>query len=84
MVRLANFRADVKERILGDHFSIVEAAKKIDFELALLGEGMPVNWQFKKVSLKEGSQLVFGTHYQVYSDFWVTHIWNNLRACCLL
>jgi hypothetical protein len=84
IVRLAGFRADVRDGVLCDLFSIVNGAMKLDSELLSLGESMPAQWKFETVSMKEKSELVFEDYLHVYPDLWVGYIWNNLRTCRLL
>lgn len=84
IVKVANFRADIKESFLADRDRIVHTALNIDSELASLASTMPVEWNFKSIAMKEMSELVFGTCYHVYPDQWVAHIWNSLRVSRLL
>ncbi|RDW74181.1 hypothetical protein BP5796_07623 [Coleophoma crateriformis] len=84
IVKLAVFRADMKELLLCDHYSIVDAATKLDAEFTSLEEEMLVRWHFETVLTKEQSELVFGTYYHAYPDFWEASIWNSLRTCRLL
>ena len=83
MVKVAEFRAAVKEGTLCGCLSIVGAAAYIDAELAYLGENMPGRWRFEKVCLEEPTELLRGNYYHVYPDLWVAYIWNVLRICRL-
>ncbi|TAQ83307.1 hypothetical protein B7494_g8370 [Chlorociboria aeruginascens] len=84
VMKLANFRADVKDGLLCGNRNIVNAALEIDSEISSLAENIPVQWRFKILSIKEKSKLVFGTHYHVYSDLGIAYIWNYIRASRLL
>ncbi|RDW67579.1 hypothetical protein BP6252_08975 [Coleophoma cylindrospora] len=84
IIKLAALRADIKELLLCDHFSIVDAAMKLDAEFTSLEQEMSVQWHFETVFTKEQSELVFGTYYHVYPDLWEASIWNSLRTCRLL
>ena len=84
LIKLAEFRANIRDHILCDNLAVIEAATRIDLELSLLGDQMPVQWQFTTVFMKEKSELVFGSYYHVYPDLWVAHIWNTLRTSRLL
>lgn len=84
VVKVAEFRAEVKDGTLSDCLSIVEAATKLDSELSSLGENMSGQWRFETFCVEERSEFVLGDYYHVYSDLWVAHIWNILRTCRLL
>jgi Fungal specific transcription factor domain len=83
MEKVAKFRADIKQRLLYDQLSIVDAALRLDRELSVLAEDIPIEWEFQCFPTQQ-SEFVFGSYYHVYPDLWVACIWNFIRSCRLV
>ncbi|KAE8147583.1 hypothetical protein BDV25DRAFT_30284 [Aspergillus avenaceus] len=83
-VKVAQFRADVKECIIREDKRIVNKALEIDRGLAALADGMPPRWEFQIIPVKQNSKFACEPHCHVYSDLWMAAIWNNIRTCRLL
>lgn len=84
MGKLAQFRAELKLRVLCDTIKIVNIASCLDQELSALAENMSVEWEFQCMLAEQDSELVFGSYYHVYPDLWMACIWNFIRACRLV
>ncbi|PYH88977.1 hypothetical protein BO71DRAFT_413699 [Aspergillus ellipticus CBS 707.79] len=80
MIKLASFRADIKERVLYDPGGIIKAAEAIDVELITLDDDMTREMPFRIVEVQK-SELVLETYYHVYPDLWAAAAWNHVRAC---
>ncbi|TGO06866.1 hypothetical protein BTUL_0431g00020 [Botrytis tulipae] len=83
IVELTTFRADIKDGILHETTSIIRAAIDLDIKFSSLASEMSRSsqWHYNSISIASTSGTIFGTYYHVYSDFWVTQIWNHLRTC---
>ncbi|ATZ54142.1 hypothetical protein BCIN_10g01620 [Botrytis cinerea B05.10] len=85
IVELTTFRADIKDGILHERSSIIRAAIELDIKFSSLASEMSRSpqWHYDSIPIVSTSSTIFGTYYQVYSDLWVTQIWNHLRTCRL-
>lgn len=83
IVDLASFRADIKDGILHDPVSIIEAAINLDIKFSSLEKEMfkSPQWKYESISTTLTSDLIYGTCHYVYPNLWVTQIWNYLRTC---
>ncbi|PWY82133.1 hypothetical protein BO70DRAFT_396430 [Aspergillus heteromorphus CBS 117.55] len=81
MIKLAGFRADIREAVLCDPGNIIQAAGAIDAELLCLEGDMVAKMPFQTLSAAEKSDLVWDTYYHVYPDLWAAAAWNHVHSC---
>ncbi|KAL4861883.1 hypothetical protein BDV12DRAFT_57300 [Aspergillus spectabilis] len=85
MIKLANFRADVKDDgILGDPRRVIDSALQLDNEILNFSNNIPHEWRFTVHDSKQSPETRTLTYYHVYPDLWVAYTWNYIRACRLL
>ncbi|KAL5455944.1 hypothetical protein PMIN06_004194 [Paraphaeosphaeria minitans] len=65
----------------GDPASIVSDIMKLDGELDLFKFMLQTLWRYEVVRLEGPADHVFGSFYHIYTNPWVTNMWNILRMC---
>ncbi|GKZ33737.1 hypothetical protein AbraIFM66950_003769 [Aspergillus brasiliensis] len=88
MGRLANLRADIKEKILTDRKKILESAYAIEAELMSWLMSLPDNFPYATIedpwpTLNWGPKP-YNNIYHVYTDFWICNSWNQYRVARII
>ncbi|EED22442.1 C6 transcription factor, putative [Talaromyces stipitatus ATCC 10500] len=84
MEKVAKFRAEVKLGTVCKTIDIVGVALGLDQELSVLAENMPFEWRFQRIPAEQDPGRVFDSYYHVYSDLWISCIWNFIRTSRLV
>ncbi|RAH76499.1 hypothetical protein BO86DRAFT_249948 [Aspergillus japonicus CBS 114.51] len=84
IIKVIEFRDELRSGRIRDPDTIIVAAQKLDSELASVADTFPSSWQFEIFTSQERSELVFGEGFHVYPDLWIAYNWNNLRACRMI
>ncbi|OJI84882.1 hypothetical protein ASPTUDRAFT_188979 [Aspergillus tubingensis CBS 134.48] len=88
MGRLANLRADIKEKILTDRKKMLESAYAIEAELMSWLTSLPGNFPYATIddpwpTLNWGPKP-YNNVYHVYTDFWICNSWNQYRVARII
>ncbi|KAK9777097.1 putative Zn(2)-C6 fungal-type domain-containing protein [Seiridium cardinale] len=83
VIGVVNLVADLSQgkRLPPDLF---RQAKELDNRLAAMERELPSSWQCERICTEEGSPVVYGDHYDMYVDHFVTQVRNVIRSMRLL
>ncbi|KAL4883178.1 hypothetical protein BJY04DRAFT_216478 [Aspergillus karnatakaensis] len=84
MIKLAKFRADVKNGGIHCSQSIVNIALQIEDELLTLSNQLPSGRRFEFSGASQEWKGQPLTYHRVYPDPWIAYIWNYTSSCRLL
>ena len=73
------FRACMKEGSLTDPLEIIQRARLIDSDVALVARGFPSSWSFDVVTTSCHSDGVFKNKYHLYPTHLAAQLWNEVR-----
>ncbi|RDK43167.1 C6 finger domain protein [Aspergillus phoenicis ATCC 13157] len=88
MGRLANLRADIKEKIITDRKKMLESAYAVEAELMSWLTSLPDNFPYATIqdpwpTLNWGPKP-YNNIYHVYTDFWICNSWNQYRVARII
>jgi len=93
IVRLVNFRANVKNQVLIDSTEILSVAHELDLELTTWAHNLSPSWSYQTVTCRDDCFFrvsecdklrPYNGRYHVYRDLWMCNIWNNYRYARIL
>ncbi|KAH6892573.1 hypothetical protein B0T10DRAFT_511243 [Thelonectria olida] len=64
--------------------NLAERAQHLDDQLRGLEETLPLSWRSRQISPVRPDPLVFGSHYEIYADHFVTQVTNGIRVARLM
>ncbi|KAN0079557.1 hypothetical protein V8E54_004771 [Elaphomyces granulatus] len=93
IVKLVNFRANVKNQVLTDSTEILSVAHELDLELTTWAHNLSPSWSYQTVTCRDNCFFrvsecdklrPYNGRYHVYRDLWMCNIWNNYRYARIL
>jgi hypothetical protein len=64
--------------------NLADRAQQLDDQLRGLEGALPLSWQPRQISPIRPDPLVFGSHYAIYADHFVTQVTNGIRVARLM
>ena len=85
MLKLNQFRCDIKDRSINDLQTIVDRAIHLDEGLAVVCDSHPSEWRYDTfINKKSRPDIVFNGSYHVYANTWAASLWNMIRVIGIL
>ena len=79
VIRLAAFRAAMKDDLLFDPEGKIERAQQLDADLVRIMTAAGPEWQYETLLVETKSPSFFTDHYHLYPSHRHTEMWNSMR-----
>ncbi|KAH8688501.1 hypothetical protein BGZ61DRAFT_421747 [Ilyonectria robusta] len=81
LFQVVNLQADIHS---GGDNNLVQRATQLDKLLLNLELKMPSSWRPHQISPAKPHPLIFGTHYEIFADHFITQVNNGIRVARLI
>ncbi|PYI23862.1 C6 finger domain protein [Aspergillus violaceofuscus CBS 115571] len=87
--RLANLRADIRDKVITDHQEILSTVYSIEGELMAWLAALPPRFLYTTIESPWPTQADWGLNsynnrFHVYQDLWLCHAWNQYRCARIM
>ncbi|PYH45711.1 Zn(II)2Cys6 transcription factor [Aspergillus saccharolyticus JOP 1030-1] len=87
--RLANLRADIREKVITDPQEILSTMYSIEGELVAWLAGLPSRFLYTIIESPRPAQSnwslrAYNNRFHVYQDLWLCHAWNQYRCARIM
>ncbi|RAL16853.1 Zn(II)2Cys6 transcription factor [Aspergillus homomorphus CBS 101889] len=87
--RLANLRADIRDKVITDNQDILTTVYSIEGELMTWLAALPSRFLYTTIESPWPTQSNWGltsynNRYHVYQDLWLSHAWNQYRCARIM
>ncbi|KAH7000670.1 hypothetical protein EDB80DRAFT_649879 [Ilyonectria destructans] len=84
LIQVVDLQADIHNVGDKDLMNLVQRADQLDKLLLNLQLKMPPSWRPRQISPAKPHPLIFGTHYEVFADHFITQVNNGIRVARLM
>jgi hypothetical protein len=84
MMKYSSLLADVLQKKLTHHETIIARCLELDALLLEIVTNVPPGWEYITVYTDEQSDHVWNGRHHVYTDYWISQMWNSLRTVRIL